>query len=107
MKMLVIKEKLLTAVLIAERITGKKETLPVLSCILFKVEKGLLAVPSGVLSQTLRSIGGDKVTLSLGEGNLVIESRGTRTLIKSVSHEEFPTLPGDKKKNHSWRRASI
>jgi len=119
--MSVIKEKLLTAVLIAERITGKKETLPVLSCVLFRVdkellicatnleagvevrvlgdigEKGLVAVPSGVLSQTLRSMGGDKVTLSLGEGNLIIESRGTRTLIKSVPHEEFPTLPGSKK----------
>ena len=121
MKMSVIKEKLLTAVLIAERITGKKETLPILSCVLFRVdkellicatnleagvevrvlgdigEKGLVAVPSGVLSQTLRSMGGDKVTLSLGEGNLIIESRGTRTLIKSVPHEEFPTLPGSKK----------
>ena len=113
-----IKERLLTAVLIADRVTGKKETLPVLSCILFKIdkdllicatnleagieikvpcdvsEKGVIAVPSGVLSQTMRSIGGDKVNLTTQDGNLVIESRGTRTLIKSIPHEEFPMLPG-------------
>jgi DNA polymerase III subunit beta len=111
------KEKLLSAVLIAERITGKKETLPVLSCILFEVgkkevvvratnleagievkvpceteEQGIVAVPAGVLSQTLRSIGGEKLMLKTEDGNLVVESKGTKTLIKAIPHEEFPSL---------------
>ena len=113
-----VKEKILQAILIAERVTGKKESLPILSCVLLDVskeltiratnleagieirvpcdvvEKGVIAVPTNVLSQTLRSIGGEKVSLKTDEGNLVIESKGTRTLIKSISHDEFPALPG-------------
>ena len=112
------KEKILNATLMAERITGKKETLPILSCILVEAgkdvsvratnleagidvrvaaeveEKGTTAVPAGVLSQTLRSIGGDKGQLKTEDGNLVVESRGTRTLIKAIPHEEFPALSG-------------
>lgn len=110
------KEKLLDAVLIAERVTGKKETLPVLSCVFFDVGKdvvvrstnleagveirvpgdvtdaGQVAVAASILSQTLRSIGGDKPTLKVEDGNLVVESKGTKTLIKAVPHEEFPEL---------------
>lgn len=110
------KEKILNAVLLAERIAGKKESLPVLSCILFKVDKdvsiqatnleagieitipseveesGDIAVPASVLSQTLRSISVDKIKCKTEDGNLIISSRGTRTLIKALPHEEFPKL---------------
>ena len=120
MRLTTTKEKVLNAVLIAERIVGKKESLPILSCILLDVqrdlsirstnleagvdiqipceveEKGMVAVSAGVLSQTLRSIMGDKVVLKTEEGNLVIESRGTKTLIKAVPHEEFPALSSGK-----------
>jgi len=116
MRLTTTKEKLLAAVLLAERITGKKESLPILSCVLFDAgkdlvmratnleagieisvpceveEKGLIAVPASILSQTLRSIGAEKISLKGEEGNLVIESRGTRTLIKSIPHDEFPAL---------------
>src|SRR3989344_6669709 len=118
MRITIPKEKILDGVLITERITGKKETLPVLSCVFIEVgkglslratnleagvevdmpsevgEKGVVAVPANVLSQTLRSIGSDKVTLKTEEGNLIVESRGTRTPIKAVPHEEFPVLAG-------------
>ena len=123
MKLSTTKEKLLNAALVAERVTAKKETLPILSCILIWVEKevllkatnleaaievrvpcdveekGKIAVPASVFSQTLRSIGGEKVSLRVDEGNLVVESRGTKTIIKSIPHDEFPTLPAtvDKK----------
>ena len=117
MKIQTTKERILNAVLLAERITGKKESLPILSCILLDAqkdlsvrstnleagiditlpadigEKGTVAVAAGVLSQTLRSISGDKVTLRSEDGNLIIESRGTKTLIKATPHEEFPALP--------------
>jgi DNA polymerase-3 subunit beta len=110
------KEKILNAVLIAERIVGKKESLPVLSCILLEVgkdlsvratnleagvamkvpgdvgERGVVAVPAAILSQTLRAVSGDKVTLKTDGANLLIESRGSKTLIKAVPHDEFPAF---------------
>ena len=121
MKISTTKEKILNAVLIVERIVGKKESLPILACILIEVakdlvfratnleagievtvpadisEKGSIAVPATILSQTLRSVTGDKVTLSTEDGNLLLESRGTKTLIKAIPHEEFPALPESKK----------
>jgi len=116
MKIGTTKEKLLSAILLVERIVGKKESLPVLSCIRLEVGKevsisatnleagieikiaadieevGIVAVNAHVLSQTIRSISGDKITLTLEDNNLLIESRGTKTLIKTVSHTEFPIL---------------
>jgi len=119
MKLTTVKEKILNAVQLAERITGKKESLPVLSCVLLdggsgkgelivratnleagievvvpsEVEdKGIIAVPASVLSQTLRSISPEKIAFRTEEGNLVVESRGTKTLIKAIPHEEFPAL---------------
>lgn len=121
MKISTVKEKILNAILIAERIAGKKETLPILSCVLFDIdkdlliratnleagieihipcdieEKGKIAVPSNIISQTLRSIGGDKVNFKTNEGNLIIESKGTKTLVKAVPHDEFPILLGNNK----------
>jgi len=112
-----LKEKILNATLIAERVVGKKESLPILSCVLFDVgkecvvrstnleagvsivvlgeivEKGIIAVPASILSQTLRAVSGDKVTLKTDGPNLLIEARGSKTLIKAVPHDEFPALP--------------
>ena len=114
------KEKILNAVLLAEKIVGKKESLPVLSCILLEVEKdlsvrstnleagvdihvagdvgqgGTVAVPASILSQTLRVVSGDKVTIKLDGANLKVESRGSKTLIKAIPHDEFPALPAAK-----------
>ncbi len=122
MKSSTTKEQLMYAVGIAERLTGKKESLSILSCILLDVREstltiratnleagieivipaqvedgGTIAVPAGVLSQTLRSIGGDSVTLKTVEGNLSIESRGSKNLIKATPHEEFPSLSKESK----------
>jgi DNA polymerase-3 subunit beta len=117
MKLSTIKNQILNAVLLAERIAGKKESLPVLSCILIDAgkeiilratnleagieitipgeieEKGVIAVPANIFSQTLRSIGSEKMILRNDEGNLIVESRGTKTLIKAIPHAEFPPLP--------------
>ena len=110
------KEKLLNAVLLAERVVGKRESLPILSSILLDVgselliratnleagvdvgvvgevvEKGVLAVPASILSQTLRAISGDKVSLKSEGVNLLVEAKGSKTLIKTIPHDEFPTL---------------
>lgn len=121
MKFITPREKILNAVLIAERVVGKKESLPVLSCVLLDVEKdlsvrstnleaginvrvageatakGVVAVPVSIFSQTLRSIAGDKVTLSIDGENLLVEARGTKTLIKAIPHVEFPKLSASEK----------
>jgi len=49
-----------------------------------------VAVPAAILSQTLRAVSGDTVTLKTDGPNLLIESRGSKTLIKAVPHDEFP-----------------
>lgn len=110
------KEQLLRAVSLAERITGKKESLPILSCVLLEAsgkqltvratnleagievaipatveDTGVLAIPASVISQVIRSVG-DSVTLKEKDGNLSLESRGSKNLIKAVPHEEFPSL---------------
>ena len=117
------KEKILSAVLISERVVGKKESLPVLSCVLLDTEKdkrcviratnleagvsvyvpgdveegGIIAVPVSVFSQTLRAIAGDTLTLKAEGENLLVQSKGTKTLIKSIPHTEFPRLSGSEK----------
>lgn len=117
MKVSIRRTPFLEAVVLSERLVGKKESLPVLSCILIDAQKlltlratnleagieveiaadiqevGIVAVPATILSQTLRAITSDSITLSSGEeGNLLIEAQGTRTLIKTISSEEFPKL---------------
>jgi DNA polymerase-3 subunit beta len=132
MKLSTVKEKILNAVLLAERITGKKESLPVLSCVLLDAgkelmvratnleagieiavpceieDKGVIAVPATILAQTLRSITGDKIVFRTEEGNLMVESRGTKTLIKAIPHEEFPVLrSGEEKKGIAIARERL
>ena len=127
MKILTTRERVLNAVLLAERIVGKKEALPVLSCVLLEAgrsdgaghvvvratnleagigisvpcdveDTGVIAVPAAALSQTLRSVSSEKISFKTEEGNLVIESRGTKTLIKAIPHQEFPALGGREEK---------
>ncbi|MCI0559784.1 MAG: DNA polymerase III subunit beta [Nitrososphaera sp.] len=131
MKISVRKDALVQATTLSERICGKKESLPILSCVLIDAEsdvvirstnleagietripadieeKGRVAVHATVLSQTIRSIKSDTISLKTGtDGNLLIESRGTRTLVKAIPHDEFPTLSRDtrKKKGFSLSR---
>lgn len=131
MKFTALRDKLLNAALIAERMVGKKESLPVLSCIHLSVgkdlvmqatnleagvrlrvlgessEKGEAAIPSSVFIQTLRSTSSDKITLSREGQNVLVTARGTRTLIKAVSHEEFPSISDRdvKRETHTIPRA--
>ncbi len=118
MQLTTARETLLNAVLIAERVVGKKESLPVLSCILIEVGKecvirstnleaaveirvpaditkqGTLAVPVSVFVQTIRSVSGDKITIKEESGNVLVETKGSKTLIKTVPHDEFPHVTG-------------
>ncbi len=122
MKISTLKEQLLRAISLAERLTGKKESLPVLSSILIEAQgkdlilratnleagievtlpahieqEGIIAVPAGILSQTIRSTSAETIILKEQEGNLSIESKGSKNLIKSISHDEFPSLTNKSK----------
>jgi DNA polymerase-3 subunit beta len=117
MKISAKKDSLLQAATLSERITGKKESIPILSCVLIDAQKdlyiratnlesgievripadieerGTIAVAANIFSQTILSINSNTISLRKSEdGNLLIESRGTKTTIKTISNEEFPRL---------------
>lgn len=118
-------EKIKNALISVERITGKNLTLPVLSSILWiaenktlklratnlnvgieieipaKIEKeGVVAIKGDVLSSLFSVLSGDSfVSFELIKGNLSVKTKTSTILLKSISHEDFPTIPtvdGDK-----------
>ena len=107
---------------LAERISGKSQTLPILSSVLIKAEEGRVAVlstnlevgfemslpakiekngmavvPTKTLLPLLSSISDENVTME-GEGTaLHITSLSSSTKVKCLPSEEFPILPRIKK----------
>ncbi len=119
MKISTTKEQLLYGISLAEKVTGKKESLPVLSSILLEAKNGhlilrstnleagieiiipasiendgVVAVAASVISQTVRSVNSDIITLQDNEGNLLLKSKGSQNIIKAIPHEEFPSFIG-------------
>lgn len=112
-------EKLKNAVLIADRMTGKNLTLPVLNALLIQASgksikiratnlnvgieielpatielEGQVVVKGDIIANVcnnLPSIG--TINLTLDHDNLTIQSQKTTTLIKSLPPDEFPALP--------------
>jgi len=113
------KEKLKECISLADRITSKNTTLPVLNSILLiadnnilkirstnldvgvefeipaKIQKeGVIAVPGVVFNNTLSCLSNDKnISLDLINGNLEISTKNNTIIIKSQESEDFPTLP--------------
>jgi DNA polymerase-3 subunit beta len=108
------------AVLLTEKIAGRHMALPVLSCLLFDVKKGSLkikatnldigieavipaksdteeifAVPASVLSSFLSQINdyGGVIKLESVLGNIQVNTLKSRGVIKTVPHEDFPSIP--------------
>jgi DNA polymerase III subunit beta len=53
-----------------------------------------VAVPGGVLYAFLQSIYNDRnINLELKEGNLFVSTSHTSTIIKSLPHDDFPSIP--------------
>ncbi len=105
------------------KVAAKHITLPVLSCILFSIDKNNLslkatnldlgveinvdlkldtksneslniAVPASILTNTLSSINNkDDITLEFVEGNLKITSKKNLFTIKCLPSEDFPSIP--------------
>lgn len=111
--------KIKNALISVERITGKNLTLPVLGSVLWvavnktlklratnlnigievevpaKIEKeGVVAVRGDILSSLFSILQGDQlVSFELISGNLLVKTKTSTILLKSISHEDFPTIP--------------
>ncbi len=119
MKIECVKEKLHIAVSKAEKIVTKNLNLPVLSCLLFETkgnnliirsnnldlgleisipvkveESGKVAVPANIISSFLNNITDDKnIHLETEENTLKIYTTNSEANIKTLSPEDFPTIP--------------
>jgi DNA polymerase III subunit beta len=125
MKITCSKEKLQTAISKAERITEKNMTLPVLSCLILEVvgseltikstnldigveikvsvkaeKSGIVAVPGSIFVQYISNISDfENITLEVINNDLLITSSKNETTIKTLSPEDFPTIPKITSKN--------
>lgn len=112
------KDELLTLLELASHVVAKNHTLPVLQCILLKTvgegslevratnlevsivgklgvkieTQGIVAVPASLLVQTISLLTHPEVTLSLQGDVLIVESAHSKTKIKTLSPDEFPTI---------------
>lgn len=119
MKLDIVKNKLKDAILLADRMSGKNLSLPVLRHVLMlasermlilratnldigieimlpaKIEKeGVLAVPGDILGNYLSYLSDEKnVVLEQVNQNLMISSERHSTLVKCHGYEDFPTIP--------------
>src|SRR3989344_1789600 len=119
MKIESVYEELFEGVQTTERIAGRHQTLPVLNCLLLTAEKntlkirstnldigiefetavkiiqeGVVAVPASVLLNTLaNSTEKGSVQCELKDGVFIISTPNSKTSIKTLSPEDFPTLP--------------
>lgn len=113
------KQKIESLVQKASKIAGKHLTLPVLSCIYIEAladnklilkstnldlgveielkvkvsEKGILAVPAGVLLGVLSSIKDDNLVFESKDHNLKISSNKNSVVIKCMLYDDFPSIP--------------
>lgn len=100
------------------RISTKHVTLPVLQCVLIEAgggevilratnleiaieskvkarvgDEGVVAVPAGILLQTVNLSNEKDVVLELEDNSLLVQMGGSESKIKSIPHEEFPSIP--------------
>ena len=132
MKFSCIREKLSRIITHADRFTCKNITLPALGNLLFEfndnsliitgtnleqafigkisgsgVGKGLLMVPSKVVSSFLQSLKDEKIDLEDKQGSLLVKTASHHTKINSISAQEFPLIPKIKKNNECVLLGSI
>lgn len=119
MKLECLKDKLKEAIVLAEKISGRNLTLPILSTILLETknknliiratnlevgiemeipakieEAGVVAVNASILLNYLNNLAKEeKIVLELENNNLKLSTETTHTLIKSLSAEDFPIIP--------------
>lgn len=128
MKIKTEKNKIETSLQKAAKLAGKHLTLPVLSCVYMEtsnnklilkstnldvgleisvnvevVEEGKIAVPAAILLGSLQSMKDNDLVIESFENNLKISSGKNSVVIKSMSHDDFPSIPvinkNDQEKN--------
>lgn len=111
--------KIKTSLIIAEKLTGKNLTLPVLNSILWVVnnktlkiratnlslgveitvpakieEEGVLAIRGDVLSSLFSQLNSDgNVVFESINNNLSVKTKQNTVILKSIPYEDFPTIP--------------
>ena len=118
MKMVCTKKNLNTGLVIASRVIGSGNTLPILNNILFKTDEGRLklsstnlemaintwvggkieeegeiTVPARLVNDYVNNLIADKITISSKNQTLFLEAEKANTHIKGLSPEEFPLIP--------------
>ena len=118
MKIACEKNLLTKALSMTEKIVGINPTLPVLSCVLLRTRKnslliqatnlelgievvvpaksnedGVLAVPGVIFSNTIQNTHDSSIELEMEKDALVIQTKHSRTLLKTHPHDDFPSLP--------------
>lgn len=113
-------QKFKNAVMIVERVANKHLTLPVLSCILMEINKnsvllkstnldvgievsltaktskeGVVAIPAHTLSAFLSQIpdNDSNIKMDIQEGTVNIQTVHSKGVLKTMSAEDFPTIP--------------
>ena len=118
MKINCLLENIKNAVVAAERITSKNQTLPVLASLFIGTEKdkikirstnlelalemdisgkiqetGSVIVPAKALSSFLSNISGEQVLMESKKNNFYIKTKTTETTIRGYPPEDFPIFP--------------
>jgi len=118
MKFITLVENLKKAVVLAERITSKNITLPILSNVLIETNKnqihlkatdleigaeinvsgktekeGKVVIPAKTFSDFLNSLPEEKIILEAKENNLKVESGKFKTIFQGYPSEDFPIIP--------------
>src|SRR3989344_4290881 len=124
MKLLCVKEKIRNAVSLADRITNKNLSLPILGSLLLSASKnvlkiratnldlgieikvpsktdteGVIAIPGSILNNFLSNIFDESVSFEVVDNNIFISTKNNSTIIKSYPSEDFPLLPLIPKEN--------
>lgn len=118
MKVECLREKLWGAIGLAEKITGKNLSLPILNSVVLEAEgrnlvirstnlelgieiklpcrvsqDGQVAIPGAMLFNFLSSVTGENIFLAAVDGNLIVSSPKHKTTIKGYPVVDFPTIP--------------
>jgi len=99
MKFTTLVDNLKKSINLAEKITGRNLTLPVLSNILLKTNKNklhLFATPAKTFSMFLNSLSEEKIILEESKNILSVKSGNYNTTFQGINTEEFPIIPETK-----------
>lgn len=118
MELTIPQPQLLSGLELVSKVSTRHVTLPVLQCVLLEAkggtltlkatnleigievvlsanvkDEGSIAVPASTLLQTVQLAQQNDISLRAEENILVVDVKNAETSIKSIPHDEFPTIP--------------